>query len=176
MDEKYWEKFYKNRLAVNFPSSFAEFCIEHHIPADSRILELGSGNGRDAFFFSENQHNVYAVDQSAEVYELEDKKLEVSPSKSNLNIIKDDFVRMDYTKFDGVNIIYSRFTMHAISLEEEEMVLSKSHEILASNGMLLIEARTTKDPLCGQGEHKEGHAYFTDHYRRFIDTQKFLKK
>ncbi len=176
MDKRYWESFYKKRQAVNFPSTFAEFCVADYIPTGSTILELGSGNGRDAFYFSENQNNVIAIDQSAEVYELEDKKLEVSPTKDRLKIIQDDFVKADYSRFADVNVIYSRFTMHAITLEQEDMVLAKSHEALPSDGLFLIEARTTRDPLCGVGEHKEGHAYFTDHYRRFIHTPDFLHK
>jgi ubiquinone/menaquinone biosynthesis C-methylase UbiE len=176
MDKEYWNSFYKDRLAVNFPSPFAEFCIENYIPPNSYILELGSGNGRDAFYFSEKQNSVIAVDQSAEVLRLEDKKLEISSEKNRLTIVRDDFVQMDYSKYTGVNVIYSRFTLHAITLEEEDIILSKVYEFLPEDGLFLIEVRTTQDPLCGVGEDKGDNAYFTDHYRRFVDTQAFIKK
>ncbi len=175
MDKKYWETFYKNRLAVNYPSPFAEYCLQNHIPPGSNILELGSGSGRDAFYFAENQLNVVAVDQSSEVMDLEAMKLEVTSIKDRLCIVKGDFVRMDYASHSDINVIYSRFTMHAITDEEETIVLRKSYDVLPVDGMFLIEVRTTKDSLFGVGEHKGGNAYFIDHYRRFIDSQEFLR-
>jgi len=176
MDRDYWESFYKHRLAVNFPSSFAEFCLENYIPPQSNILELGSGNGRDAFYFSEQQNDVIAVDQSAEVNHLEEEKLDVSPTKNRLKIVRDDFVQMDYSKHKGVDVIYSRFTLHAISQEQERIVIDKAYRLLPAGGLFLIEARTTKDPLCGEGEPQGDNAFVTDHYRRFIDSQAFMSK
>ena len=175
MDREYWESFYKHRLAVNFPSSFAEFCLENYIPRESCILELGSGNGRDAFYFSEQQNDVIAVDQSAEVYHLEEEKLDASPTKSRLKIVRDDFVQMDYSKHEGVDVIYSRFTLHAISQEEENAVIDKAYRLLPAGGLFLIEARTVKDPLCGEGEPQGNNAFVTDHYRRFIDSQTVIR-
>ena len=175
MDKNYWNIFYKNRSAVNFPSSFAEFCIENYIDTNSKILELGSGNGRDALYFSEKQNHVIAVDQSVEVSSLGDAKREDTPYKSNLEIINDDFVKFNYMNHVGVNVVYSRFTLHAITLEEEQTVLTKTFQLLQPGGRFLVEARTTKDLLCGVGEHLGGYAYSTDHYRRFINTQDFIK-
>ena len=175
MDKDYWSAFYKNRSAVNFPSSFAEFCFDNYINTGSKILELGSGNGRDALYFSEKQNHVIAVDQSIEVSGIEKGKKVTSPQKSNLEIINDDFVKCDYMQYIGVNVVYSRFTLHAITLEEEQIVLAKTFQLLPSGGRFLVEARTTKDSLCGVGEHLGGNAYCTDHYRRFINTQDFIK-
>ena len=56
MDKKYWNKFYKKDTVTNKHSDFAEFCFKEYIPQKSTILELGSGNLRDAYFFSINSH------------------------------------------------------------------------------------------------------------------------
>ena len=174
MDKSYWNSFYKDRRAVNFPSSFAEFCVNNYISKYSRIVEIGSGNGRDALYFIENQHQVVAVDQSTSVLEIEHKKISLSPVKDKLEIVQDDFVKMDYNSFGEVDIFYSRFTLHSIAMEEECKVLDKVFHALDKGGLFLIEVRTTLDPLYGEGEHMGGHTYKTDHSRRFIDSQEFL--
>ena len=53
--------------------------------------------------------------------------------------------------------------------------LEKTYRKLDENGLLLIEARTTKDPLFGVGKFISGTTYMTDHKRRFIDTNEFLQ-
>ena len=175
MDKKYWNKFYKDRSAVSFPSSFAEFCVENYINTGSKILELGSGNARDALYFFRKQNHVIAIDQSVESYSLNDEKQKFTSNPMNLEVINNDFIKYDYMQHVGVNIVYSRFTLHAISLEEEQLVLEKTFRLLSLGGRFLIEARTTKESLCCVGEHLGGHAYRTDHYRRFIETQSFIK-
>ena len=130
MDKEYWNKFYKNRSAVDFPSSFAEFCLENYINTGSKILELGSGNGRDALYFFRKQNHVIAIDQSVESSSLNDEKQKVITNPINLEVINDDFIKYDYMQHVGVNIVYSRFTLHAISLEEEQLVLEKTFKLL----------------------------------------------
>jgi len=175
MDKYYWDIFYKKKSAVNFPSPFAEFCIKNYIKRGSKILELGSGNGRDAIYFSKKQNHVIAIDQSIESFSFIDKAPNHTTSPMRIESINNDFIKYDYMQHVGVNIVYSRFTLHAISIEEEQMVLDKTFQLLSSGGRFLIEARTTKDSLYGVGEHLGGHAYYTDHYRRFIDTKSFIK-
>jgi len=144
------------------------------MPENARIVELGSGNGRDAFYFIENQHEVTAIDQSTAVLEIEHEKLSLTPIQERLTIVQDDFVAMDYSRFSTANVFYSRFTLHAIGLEEEQKVVTKVYDAMPQDGYFFIEARTINDPLCGQGEHMGGHVYKTDHCRRFIDSQFFL--
>ena len=47
--------------------------------------------------------------------------------------------------------------------------------MLPKNGLFLIECRTKKDPLFLQGKKVGPSERFTDHYRRFIDANKFLR-
>ena len=176
MDLNYWDNFYKNRKAVNYPSPFAEFCLKNFLIKNSIILELGSGNGRDAFYFSENKHTVFAVDQSTEVVSLDKEKINFSSNGRKLKFINSDFVTMDYNKFLGVNTIYSRFTMHSVDEKSELIVLEHAYNLLEPGGQFLIEARTTKDSLFGVGRKVADNSFFSDHFRRFIDSQVFIKK
>jgi len=183
MDLEYWDEVYKHesnkddrgRKIVHYPSPFAEFCLNKIMDSDSRVLELGTGNGRDAFYFSEQGCRVYAVDQSATAIEHNKNKSKEIFSNGQIEFERADFI-------DGLQLevmpdfVYSRFVFHAISAKEQTNTLSWLSAQLKSGVMLLIEARTNHDPLCGQGELVEDSAFICGHYRRFIDSQKFIEE
>ncbi len=179
MDKNYWDKFYKyngykNDIQQN--SSFAEFCQSNFFNNKKfRIIELGFGNGRDSIFFVKNNHNVVAIDQSNVAIDIE-KEIFSSIYKDNIILKNTDFVLEDYCNYFDIDAFYSRFTMHSIPEEDEDIILSKVHNSLKKGGLFCIEARTIKDPLYGNGEALGKHAFYTDHYRRFIDTNIFIKK
>lgn len=175
MDKNYWDKFYGDNKAVHYPSSFAELCVEKFIDKDAEILELGAGNGRDSFFFAEMGNKIWAVDQSINESE---KHLETHSDgvKSNISLISTDFTNDDFKNYQGVSVFYSRFTIHAIKADGEDRVINNVYNALPKGGKFLIETRTTLDPLCGQGEKVGENTYKTDHRRRFIDSQAFVKK
>lgn len=179
MDKEYWNQYYKknynNKEIIN-PSSFALFCQNNYYnDSEKKIMELGCGNGRDSLYFARQGHTVYAIDQSNSI-NLE-RNLEKSDKyQIKLNMIVSDFIKYDYTKIEKVNVIYSRFTLHAISLEDEEILLSKIIKKLDYGGIFCIEARTIKDPLYGIGNHISDTTYETDHKRRFIDAMEFISK
>ena len=65
--------------------------------------------------------------------------------------------------------------MHAITKTEEEKIVKKVYDNLRQNGLFCIEVRTTKDPLYGVGCNMGDDTFFTDHNRRFINSDVFLK-
>jgi len=179
MDKEYWNSFYKKLKTddnLNKSSSFAVFCQDNFfINQTLNIVELGSGNGRDSIFFVKNNHKVIAIDQSTVGIDLEINNLS-EDVRSNLIFKSDDFVQYDYSNYGNINIFYSRFTLHSINEEEEEKVIGKVYNSLDNGGLFCIEVRTIKDKLCGVGEDMGNNTYRTDHLRRFIDSDKFLKK
>ena len=52
----YWDTYYKNNKKIK-ESSFARFVIKK-IDKNSKIIDIGCGNGRDSFFFSKNDLKV----------------------------------------------------------------------------------------------------------------------
>ena len=68
---------------------------------------------------------------------------------------------------------YSRFTLHAITLSQQNELLRNIKHVLNPDGKFFIEARTLKDDLYGKGESAGDNAFIYDgHYRmrkkRFI--------
>ena len=59
MDNIYWNKYYKKTdlTEISRESSFAKMCKESIFPAitDKRLIELGTGNGRDLVYFSQDK-------------------------------------------------------------------------------------------------------------------------
>lgn len=179
MDKNYWRKFYNQHghdRDIIQQSSFASFCQNDFFNNKQlNIIELGSGNGRDAMFFLRYNHNIIALDQSTDI--LEEKKNKLAKNdKKKITIKNVDFVTENYEKYDNVDVFYSRFTIHSINKEEEIVLVSKIYNNLKDGGLFCVEVRTTKDALFGTGEQLSDSEYYTDHYRRFIDSNIFLRK
>lgn len=177
MDKAYWDKYYQQHgkdKSISNCSTFADFCLKNFFSVESNIVELGSGNGRDAIYFAQHKNNVIAIDQSTVAIDMEKEGLSSEVGKL-LNPVARDFVKEDYSTYGDIDIFYSRFTIHSITKEDEEVLLPKLYTSLKSGGLLCIEVRTVKDPLYGVGEYCDIDTYSTDHRRRFINSNNFLK-
>lgn len=172
----YWDEFYRNRKGVDFPTPFAEFCLKKYIHHKSKVLELGCGNGRDAFYFAQNGVSIVGLDQSEVAILANNARVENSGLMELLRFKAADFTELEKHCLVGTDVIYSRFAIHAITEETENKVLLKAYELLPAKGLFLIEVRTVNDDLFGKGRQISSQEYVTDHYRRFIDTTLFLKK
>lgn len=172
----FWDEFYAQREGVDFSSPFAEFCLSNYIRKNSRILELGCGNGRDAFCFAQNEICVMALDSSkVAIAACNDRIMGVALSE-RLQFAVADFSEIERHHTFGMDVIYSRFSLHSVTEQVENSILLKAYELLPSCGLFLIEVRTVFDELFGKGEKIGEREYVTDHYRRFIDSSELLKK
>ena len=61
-NKAYWDQFYKD-FGRRTPSQFCVSVITDLEP-EASIVELGSGNGRDSFFFAEQGFRTVAMDAS----------------------------------------------------------------------------------------------------------------
>ncbi|MBO7201664.1 MAG: class I SAM-dependent methyltransferase [Bacteroidales bacterium] len=173
MDKTYWEEFYAQQNAEYEPSLFAQF-VAAKIKANSKIIELGCGNGRDSVYFASKNFIIKAVDQC-------ERQIEFMKAKYS-NIKNIDFLTADFTalseesKFD---VIYSRFTLHSISKEQEDKVCTWAYNSLSTNGFFCIEVRGQKNEIYCKGNKVEGEedAYiYNNHYRRFLNFDTFCNK
>jgi len=165
--EKHWNSYYKNiEMTVN-PSPFAQWTMEK-ITIHSSILEIGSGNGRDSVFFASQGHKVIGLDKSAEGVRVA-KKLKKSYSLENIRFFHgmiDSYIAANKSK--NFDIIYCRFVIHAMPLNEEIELINSVAKILNSGGKFFIECRSINDPLARKGDVISLTERIDGHYRRFI--------
>lgn len=172
MDYKYWNNYYRQKLAPDEPSKFAQDMMEY-LEKDKKLIELGCGNGRDAIFFSGNRINVIAIDQSeSSINDLNNKVY-----NDNIKFISDDFIKTNILQESEFDYVYSRFTMHSISEEQEDILLSRVNNTLKKEGLFFIEVRSIKDDIYGLGKKIGRNTYiYNEHTRRFIVMEELVKK
>lgn len=149
MNKGYWEKFYKEKKITNLPTRFAKFCL-NHIPKNSRILDMGCGNGRDSYFFAKNGHRVWGMDFAVQP---ETSRLAIF-NKSDLNSLLESYRRCDF------DIVYARFFLHAIGNFERFNFLNWT------KGLLMIEFRVKEDKPV---------EFYNKHKRNLIDSDELVK-
>ncbi len=170
----YWNGYYRGlngKLAD--PSDFAVE-INKRLPSFSHIMELGCGNGRDSLYFLSQGHNVIAVDGADAAIDMLN---EMTGENERALFVCDDFVKCHALYQMQYDCVYSRFTLHAITEEQENELLANARGALSAGGLLCIEARTTKDDIYGLGAKIARNAYeYNGHYRRFVDVEEFRRK
>jgi tellurite methyltransferase len=167
MDKNYWENFYKQQNEKLEPSLFAKYVLENLAKRGHALVELGCGNGRDAIFFASEGLNVKAIDQCQHEISVLNAKYKNS---RNLIFHADDFTSL--SDIDLVDIIYSRFTIHSISKEQEQRTLEWTYRNSKTGGYFCIEVRGQKNEIYKLGEQVKGETdafIYNGHYRRFIN-------
>jgi len=167
----YWDEYYKKDNTPSFPSPFAEY-VANKLSTQQDILEIGCGNGRDSKFFSSKGHHVTGLDRSREAIELCKNLYSSGPIEFFYGTIT-EIAKTNKKKFD---LIYSRFVIHAMSLNEELEMLKVSYQLLNKDGQLFIECRSTNDPLSQKGEILSHTERVYGHYRRFIILDEFIQR
>ena len=166
----YWNTYYKSNKKIK-ESSFARFVIKK-IDKNSKIIDIGCGNGRDSFFFSKNDLKVTAIDISKSAIKNNSLK-----SNKNLKFLKFDIEKNTMSKkFD---VIYCRFFIHAISEKNENKLIAFIKKIKKRNTLAFFEFRNHKDRMFQKKKikkHNDVIEFEKGHFRRIIDPKKFIKK
>ena len=167
----HWRDYYKNDKVPSLPSSFAEYCI-NKITSGCRIVDVGCGNGRDSIYFARQGHHVVGVDKSKSAIEY---------CQNHSVHVDNSFICCELTDLAGndgrvFDVVYSRFSLHAMTPAEEDKMLKASHGLLVSGGLLCIECRSINDPLARRGEVLSPTERVDGHYRRFIELLALTQK
>jgi len=175
MTNKYWNTFYNKNDLINYPSNFAKYVYNKYlINKKINLLDIGCGNGRDSFFFAKKKISVTAIDSSSNIIK---KNTFLSKRNNNLNFKLLNIQNKKINKLGKFDTIYSRFFLHTINNKIEKnffdliILLSKKNKTL-----VMLEFRTIKDEMLTYGRKISQNENFTDHYRRFIETDKLINK
>ncbi len=168
---RYWDEYYKKDAAPSFPSPFAEY-VANKLSTKQNILEIGCGNGRDSKFFSSKGHHVTGLDRSGKAIELCKSLYSNEPIEFFYGAVT-HIAKTHKKKYD---LIYSRFVVHAMSINEELEMLKTSYHLLNKNGQFFLECRSINDPLSKTGEILSHTEKIEGHYRRFIILEELKQR
>lgn len=172
----YWNQYYNSGAAPLEASSFAKYVLENYLEPSCRLLELGCGNGRDSLYFGANGIQVIGIDSSKQVI-LQQQN---NDPEGNVLFVCDDFTKTNVLYQQQFNYCYSRFTLHAISLQQEEYVLQNVYQALkrgGKSGFFFIEVRGVHDEIYGKGEMVARDSYiYEGHFRRFIRREELEER
>ena len=173
-DGTYWNAYYETSKVPVDASDFAQYINEKYLTPKFRLLELGCGNGRDSLFFANNDIEVVGIDSS----ETAINKLRTKHKDENVLFVCDDFTCTNTLYQQQFDYCYSRFTLHAISLKQEEYVLKNVYQSLKTEknkGYFFIEVRSVNDDIFGKGECVGKDSYiYEKHFRRFLRLEELV--
>jgi SAM-dependent methyltransferase len=171
LDKKYWDGYYTDHHAKSNPTSFAKSIINTLAKKSCKLLEIGCGNGRDSFYFSEKGHDVSAFDQSEVIINTLQ-----NTGKNSPHFFIDDVRNMSIHPKEPFEIVYARFVLHALNENEAQQAFKWIFEHLSNGGLFYSESRSINDNIFGKGEKIEKNIYKTDHRRRFLVKNDLLKE
>lgn len=173
-NEKYWNKYYRSKKKINLASNFAKFINKKFLKKKDIVLDVATGNGRDAFFLSKHVNYVYGIDKSKVAIDINNEKVNYLKLK---NISFKNFSSQHIKLFKKkITFIYARFFIHAINEKIENQFLNDLAKHFGKNVTTGLEFRTTDDMLINRGKKIGKNERFYTHYRRFVDLEKFEKK
>jgi bifunctional enzyme CysN/CysC len=159
----HWDAFYSEGTAPLDPSPFAIYVRGLLAKKDSlALLEVGCGNGRDAAYFAQAGLRVTAIDKSAAAIAC------CRDVHGNGILFEHGGLDKVETPPSTFDVVYSRFVLHAMTLDEEERFLVAAARTLKPDGLLIVECRSIQDPLAREGEILSPTERIYGHYRRFI--------
>jgi len=168
-DKEHWDQFY-SRWTMLVPSQFCVMVAQDLAPT-TQVIEFGCGNGRDSFFFAHCGLRVLAIDASHSA-------IDHAASIETHNGIDITFKQADVGNLEQLSdaisewrdpnsrtIFYARFFLHSIDEDTQNRLLRYTRQLMNSEDRLFLEFRTSQDA--------ERPKEFGQHYRRYIDPDKF---
>jgi tellurite methyltransferase len=160
MNKSYWREFYKSKVDINFPSSFAKAVLKEHQDVQA-IIDLGAGNGRDSIYFAHHVTNVVYVDQ---IDGLGDIELEnVSSVIGGLESMRTWNEIKEASKSKGLKMFYARFLIHSLDESELNSFVTFVSEASSRNDRLVLEYRITDADVTLQYDNHERKYYEPDY-------------
>lgn len=168
----YWNEFYK-KFNLDEASTFCRY-INAQINKNTTIVDIGCGTGRDTRTFAKSGYQVVGIDRAEEAIAKNNnyiKKIEGNhlisfkvidiSNEDELSMFLNDTAESAVLRGNQL-LIYTRFFLHSINKETEEILLRIISNCLNTGDMFAAEFRTKED------KHRD--KFYSDHYRRYIDS------
>lgn len=151
--EQVWDREYRNSKFLtkeNKPQSdvvrFVQFLKKEEkvIPESLNILDLGSGSGRNSFYFAEMGNTVTGLEISKTAVGLANEY--AKEAGLDINYIKQSIGENFPTEDDSVDITLDITSSNSLAESEREVFLSETNRVLKSGGYFFTKA------LCKEGD------------------------
>ena len=173
--KKYWNNYYKEKKYNRNPSNFSYFISKKYLNKNNILMDIGTGDGRDAFHFAPKVKFIYGIDISNVAIKNNNKQAKLLNLK-NISFKNISIIDLNKIKNKKVNFIYGRFFLHAIDNMKEKIFLNNLKKYFNRGTFVALEFRTTRDKLIKLGKKISKYERITDHYRRFINVKNLEKK
>lgn len=174
--KRYWSRFYEQvhtAIPTPFAASVAVELGDKHL-----VVDLGCGNGRDSLFFASLGHRVHGFDLASSAIEscqarATDLGLD-GATFQQLDICKPGLLRemlratSESDDLKAPPVVYARFFFHAITEDEQALIIRALADGLPARSLCFFEFRTDKD----EGTYKR----IAGHYRRFVELDRFVAR
>lgn len=141
--KKYWSEKHKKYLGQSWiekPTLFSQFAIKY-FPEAGKLLDIGTGQGQDARFFSKLGYEVTATDISEEAISLAKEK-----DTSGTKYIYHDLNQNLPFENETFDIVYSHLTIQFFDNKTTSNIFSEIKRVLKNGGVLAIIVNTKDDP------------------------------
>lgn len=172
----HWDQFYRGPAAAAVPtepSAFARWVGERE-SASTALVDIGSGNGRDAVWFARQGYRVTGFDYSGPALRQSRaaaKSAGVSATFEAVNLYDLRYVLATGARLaheDGPRALYARFLPHALEDVGRHQLWRLARMALRPGGRLYLEFRTRKDA-------RKPHE-FGKHFRRFLKPDTVVRE
>ncbi len=118
--------------------------VSGHLKPDSRVLEVGCGEGRNAIFLARLGFNVVATD-------IAEKGLEKARRLAEINNCKPEFINLDaHDSHDHLGSFDCVLLLNVLQLLRSERIpraMRHFQSIVTPGGIMAVEVFTVEDPL-----------------------------
>lgn len=150
--ESVWDREYKKSKLLtkdNKPQAdvvrFVKFLRKNEIKLEnSRVLDLGSGAGRNSFYFAELSTKVVGLEISQTAINL--AKTNMSKMPFDLKYLKQSIGEKFPFEDNSFDVVLDVTSSNSLSEGEREVYLTETHRVMKSSGYFFVKA------LCKDGD------------------------
>ncbi len=136
------DSYITSTLSLDMREHYARFL--KYLPSGSRILDLGSGSGRDSLYFINRGYDVVAIDSSLAMVKATSQ---LTGLKARLLSIQElDYI--DY--FDG---IWASASLVHVPKDEMSFAFSLLYRALKEKGILYCSFKNREEDFVSEGRH-----------------------